>query len=91
MFLYNNSFSGSISNSEDFSLVPSCENISYVPACLKKCRTIYTESSVNNRLDLSNMDMLSVAVRIKKDTTAINDLTKDEKVKVCRFGLVYGV
>ncbi|XP_052105810.1 autophagy-related protein 2 homolog B-like [Mytilus californianus] len=74
--------SGTLSASEDFSLVPTCENISYIPACLRKCKKIYpTETGVNNKLDLSNEDMLSVAVRIKKDTTAINDLTKDEKVK----------
>lgn len=69
--------------SEDFSLIPTRENISHVPACLRKYRTVYpSEPGVNNKLDLSNVDMLSVAVKIKKDTTVINDLTKDEKVKV---------
>lgn len=74
---------------EDFSLVPTCENINYIPACLRKCKKIYpTETGVNNKLDLSNEDMLSVAVRIKKDTTAINDLTKDEKVKVRKCTII---
>lgn len=82
--------SGKVSDEKKVPVAMTLQDISTVPENLQKSKTIYksypgvkVKPTGDMAYDPDPQDMVSVAVKVRLDSTPINDLTRDEKIKVC--------